>query len=99
MSQAELRMQVRRGLQVLADAWPEMFAQIVRRALAQAFLEGTVAYWLRRAETFEAVGTASADESAKSCRRHGWLLAQGLPHDLAAEVDEALDAILAGEVV
>ena len=95
VSQTEARMQVRRGLQSLSDAWPDVLVQIIRREIQQAFLEALPAYWCRRAETFEAVGTATADASARACRRHAWLLAEGLPHDVAAELDEWL----ASEVV
>lgn len=92
VSQAGARMQVRRGLQSLSDAWPDVLVQIIRREIQQAFLEALPAYWCRRAETLEAVGTATADASARACRRHAWLLADGLPHDVAAELDEWLAA-------
>lgn len=90
VSQAEALAQARRGLQALSGAWPEVLAQVIRRAIQQAFLEALPAYWCRRAEVFESVGTASADASARACRRHAWLMAEGLPLDFAAEVDEWL---------
>ncbi len=92
VSHTEARLQVRRGLQTLSDAWPDVLVQIIRREIQQAFLEALPAYWCRRAETFEAVGTPTADASTRACRRHAWLLAEGLPHDVAAELDQWLAA-------
>lgn len=90
LSQTEAYAANRRGLVALRDAWPDVVAQILSRALRQGFLEALPAYWLRRAETLEAVGTPAADESARTCRRHAWLLAQGLPEAVAEEVDRYL---------
>lgn len=38
------------------------------RVLQDAFNEALGAYWLRRAESFERVGTARCDEIARACR-------------------------------
>lgn len=43
------------------------------RVLQDALAEATTVYWLRRAKTFEAVGTARCDEIALACRRHATL--------------------------
>lgn len=84
--------EARRGLQTLADAWPEVLAQMIRRALQQAFLEALPAYWLRRAEQMQEIGTPWGWEAAAACRRHAWLLAtQGLSQDLDAEIAEAVN--------
>lgn len=45
-------------------------ARVVQDALAEA----TSAYWLRRADTFAAVGNARCDEVALACRRHATLV-------------------------
>lgn len=49
---------------------PEQFAH---RLLQDAFTEATAAYWLRRAETFAAVGNARCDEIARACRNRATL--------------------------
>lgn len=90
VSEVEAAQGARRGLQALTDAWPEVLAQIIRRALRQAFFEALPAYWIRRAEELEAVGTDSAWVSAAECRRHAWLLAQELPPEIAEAIDEAV---------
>ncbi len=95
MSQTEIRALNRRVLARLGDDLELMLAQAARRCVQQVFTEALPAVWLRRAEQFEAVGSTSADESAKTCRRHAWLLAEGLPHEVAAELDD----FLAGEVI
>lgn len=38
------------------------------RVLQDALLEGTAAYWLRRADTFASVGTTACDAIALACR-------------------------------
>lgn len=95
---AERQVLARRGLASLAESLPEMWARIGRRAIQQAVYEALPTYWLVRAERLEQVGTPWADEAAANCRRHAWLLSQGLPDDLAAELDEVLDVII-GAVV
>lgn len=50
--------------------------QFSRRVLQDALAEALPAYWLRRAEVFDQVGTAAADEIALACRRHAELLAE-----------------------
>lgn len=83
----------RRALVALwADAEAVM-AQMATRFVQQLVTEALPSTWLRRAMVFEAVGTASADESARACRRHAWLLALDPPADVATEV-----ASLLGEV-
>jgi len=44
------------------------------RAVQQTLLEATSAYWLRRAQSFAAVGTPRCDEIAQACRNHARLL-------------------------
>lgn len=43
------------------------------RVLQDALNEATAAYWLKRAETFEAVGNARCDEIAIACRNRASL--------------------------
>lgn len=94
VSQTDLAAASRRGLASLRECWPEVVAQSLFRALQQALLEALPAYWCRRAEVFERVGSASADSAAVACRRHAWLLAQGLSPDLAAELDDYLAEVV-----
>lgn len=47
------------------DAYLEHFQ---RRVLQDALTEATSAYWLRRAHTFDRVGTPACDEIAQACR-------------------------------
>ncbi len=44
-----------------------------RRVMQDALAEATAAYWLRRADTFAAVGTPRCDEIALACRRRATL--------------------------
>lgn len=64
-----------RGLASLMEVMPDFLDQVARRAIQHGLQEALPPYWLRRAETFEKVGTPTADETAKACRRHAWLLA------------------------
>lgn len=97
MPVTERRALSRRALVSLREALPDLVEQLARRCIQQAVEEALPTYWLSRAEALEAVGTPAADEAARQCRRHSWLLAQGLPDGIAAEVDEVLEH-LAGEV-
>jgi hypothetical protein len=45
------------------------------RVLQDALAEATADYWHRRADAFAAVGTPTADETARACRNHARLLA------------------------
>lgn len=71
----------------------EYLANFGRRILQDALAEATAAYWLRRADTFAAVGTPTADLTARTCRAHAWLLRDtGLDHQTRALIDEILTA-------
>lgn len=59
------------------------------RVLQDALAEATSAYWLRRAETFAAVGDTQCDEIATACRNHARLL-KVCPLITGAEVVTAL---------
>lgn len=48
--------------------WPTYVANFQRRVIQDALVEATAAYWLHRAETFDAVGTPECDEVARACR-------------------------------
>lgn len=56
---------------------PEHVDNFRRRVMADALQEATAAYWLRRAETFAAVGTAQCDEIAQACRNRAALMLGG----------------------
>ena len=60
-----------------------------RRVMQDALAEATAAYWLRRADTFAAVGNARCDEIALACRRHATLI----PLDDAGLVAAALEEV------
>lgn len=45
------------------------------RVIQDALAEATSAYWLRRADALDAVGTPTCDLAALNCRRHARLLA------------------------
>ena len=66
--------------------------QFTLRLLQHALDEATAAYWRRRAEQFEAVGTPSADATALACRRHAGLLdeTRGQGTDVADHFGEAV---------
>jgi hypothetical protein len=77
--------------------------ELVRvRAVQHTLLEATWAYWMRRAQSFAAIGTPDADRIALACRRHARLLSgefgevepwPGFAEDLAAVLGEGgLDA-------
>lgn len=51
--------------------------QFGKRLLQDALNEATSRYWLRRAEQFDAVGTANCDEIAKACRNRARLAWDG----------------------
>lgn len=94
LSQTDLKASNQRGLAALAEVWPAVMQQLVRRFLQQALSEALPAYWLVRAERLEQVGTAWADAAARSCRAHAWLLATSGPSaDVVASVDDVLGAI------
>lgn len=62
-----------------------------RRVLYDALLEASSAYWLRRADTFAAVGNARCDETAQACRNHAKLLADtGLDAEANAVIADIL---------
>lgn len=92
MSQTERDALNRRALRGMGDQLELMLRQAARRFIAETLTAAFPSTWLRRAEQLEAVGTPAADEAAKAARRHAWLLAQGLPDDVASEVDEWLAA-------
>lgn len=46
------------------------------RVLQDALTEATSAYWLRRADTFAAVGNHRCDQVALACRRHAQLITE-----------------------
>lgn len=56
---------------------PEYVDNFRRRVLADALQEATAAYWLRRAETFAAVGSPACDEIAQACRNRAALSLDG----------------------
>lgn len=94
VSVTERRVLARRGLAQLRDVLPDLVEQLARRCVQQAVEEALPTYWLARAERLEQVGTAWADAAAIACRRHAWLLAQGLPAAMEAELTEALDLVV-----
>jgi len=63
------------------------------RALYDALLEATAAYWRHRATTFDTVGTPACDLIALNCRRHADLLED---IGLDAEACTVIAEILAG---
>lgn len=56
---------------------PEHLEHFRHRVLQDAIAEATAAYWTRRAEQFEAVGTPGCDEIARACRNHARLALGG----------------------
>src|SRR5215212_4652011 len=44
------------------------------RAVQQVLCEATWAYWMRRAQSFAAVGTPDCDAIAEACRNHARLM-------------------------
>jgi hypothetical protein len=48
-----------------------------RRAVQEALTDGQRDYWIRRAETFEAVGNEACDETARACRARATLTEWG----------------------
>lgn len=70
-------------------------ANFCRRILADALLEATSAYWLRRAATFATVGNPRCDEVAEACRNHAELLRMvGLDDDAEAIIADALASVV-----
>ena len=65
------------------------YGHVARRVLLDVINEAAPAYWRRRALTFAAVGTATADESALACERHADLLTAH-PLDCSELVDLVL---------
>lgn len=55
----------------------EYLDQFANRLLQDALNEATKAYWLRRAEQFDAVGTAACREIATACRNRARLAWDG----------------------
>lgn len=53
--------------------------QIVLRIIQGAIDEAKPQHWLRRADTFAAVGNARCDADALACRRHARILAEAPP--------------------
>lgn len=49
------------------DDLPDYAHNFQRRVFQDALAEATSAYWMRRAEQFEAVGNARCDEIAIAC--------------------------------
>ncbi|WIY81777.1 hypothetical protein [Propionimicrobium sp. PCR01-08-3] len=66
---------------------PDLAERLSLSVLVDALREAMPAYWLRRAEQLESIGTPFADGAAAECRRHAWLLAQMS----SAEVAEFFD--------
>jgi hypothetical protein len=69
-----------------------MLQQAAQRLVQQTLAEALPATWLRRAEQFEAVGTAAADETARACRRHAWVLSTAGLDSTASEMVEVMSA-------
>src|SRR5829696_5483645 len=73
--------------------------ELVRlRAVQHTLLEATWSYWMRRAQSFAAVGTPRCDAIAEACRNHARLLSgefgpvepwPGWSDDLAAVLGSA----------
>ncbi len=61
-----------------------------RRVMQDALAEATANYWIRRAETFEAVGNPRCDEIAEACRHRATL---GLGADDLELVADALSEV------
>lgn len=62
-----------------------------RRTLYEALLEATAAHWLRRADTFAAVGTPRCDEIALACcNKAAFLTMYGLDAEARAVIDDIL---------
>lgn len=59
--------------------------QIVLRIIQGAIDEAKPQHWLRRADTFAAVGNARCDADALACRRHARILAEAPPGTEAAD--------------
>lgn len=68
----------------------QLIANVWRRVVLEALQEALPGHWLARAEELE---RAEAWDAAVACRRHAWLLSQGLPVDVADEVDAALGVV------
>lgn len=65
--------------------------RFARRILYDCLLEQTRAYWIRRAEAFDAVGTPACDEIARACRNRAEVSRLGGDaHELAELVREEL---------
>lgn len=47
---------------------PQMIDRLARGMLLDILLEAQESYWLRRSDTFAAVGTPDCDEIANACR-------------------------------
>lgn len=56
------------------DRQPDAVERILTRMIEETLAEAEVDWWLRRAQTFDAVGTTTADETATTCRRHAAFL-------------------------
>jgi hypothetical protein len=92
LSQTEVAELNRRVLAELSENLELLLRQAARRFVQDTLAAALPGVYLRRAEEFERVGNPAGDDAARACRRHAWLLAQGLPHDMAAEVDEWLSS-------
>lgn len=75
-----------------ATVLDEHLRHFQHRSLQQALLEGTTAYWERRAEQFDTVGNTRCDQVALNCRRHAQLLTEtGLDPEAEAAIDIVLN--------
>lgn len=76
------------------DALQAHLTHFRRRVIEDALQEATSTYWQRRADTFDTVGTPSADATALACRRHAQLMREtGLDTEAQHVLDEILDRI------
>lgn len=79
-----------RAIAAQPGGWHAYVAGIFRRlweqAAAEALQTALPSSWLRRAEALEAVGTPSALEDARNCRRHAWLLTSIALDEASAEL-------------
>jgi hypothetical protein len=78
--------------QLAARGWVRLVQEVLE--------EATASYWDRRAATFDAVGTPTADETALACRRHAWLIRDmGLEDDVRELIrGYYTDLIVVGEI-
>lgn len=99
---ANMNRNVFKSINAQPGGWAKYVDGIARRiweeAVTEALQIALPSSWLAQAEAFEAAGTPDAMETARTCRRHAWLLSSMAMDEWGTETVSLVAAERWGEV-